>query len=100
MSLYKYLVSRCSPLLKQSANVRECIKLPVVDVIFLAVYRWSKAIEYFLPFALLNTCFAALNILWCNLLNSSDVVLNISVIIEYKTFIEYFKSVLNINCVY
>jgi hypothetical protein len=28
-------------------NLRECIKLPVVDVIFLAVYRWSKVIEYF-----------------------------------------------------
>jgi hypothetical protein len=27
------------------ANPWECIKLPVVDVIFLAVYRWSKAIE-------------------------------------------------------
>jgi hypothetical protein len=55
------------------ANLRECIKLPVVDVIFLAVYRWSKANEYFL----LNNFFAALNILRCNLLNISDVVLNI-----------------------
>jgi hypothetical protein len=34
------------PLLKQSANLRECIKLPVVDVIFLAVYRWSKAVYF------------------------------------------------------
>jgi hypothetical protein len=44
---------------------------------FLAVYRWSKAIEYFLRIVLLNTFFAALNILRCNLLNISDVVLNI-----------------------
>ena len=42
------------------ANLRECIKLPVVDVIFLAAYRWSKAIEYFLRIVLLNTVFAAL----------------------------------------
>ena len=48
-------------------NLRECIKLPVVDVIFLVVYRWSKAIEYFLRIVLLNTFFAALNILRCNL---------------------------------
>jgi hypothetical protein len=52
---------------------------------FLAVYRWSKAIEYFLRFVFLNTFFAELNILCCNLQNISDVVLNISVIIEYKT---------------
>ena len=59
------------------ANLRECIKLPVVDVIFLAVYRWSKANEYFLRIVLLNTFFVALNILRCNLLNISDFVLNI-----------------------
>jgi hypothetical protein len=52
-------------------------KLPVVDVIFLTVYRWSKAIEYFLRIVLLNTFLAALNILRCNLLNISDIVLNI-----------------------
>jgi hypothetical protein len=90
------------------ANLRECIKLPVVDVIFLAVYRWSKAIEYFLRIVLLNTFFAALNILRCNLLNISDVVLNINKVIEcfcedieyISVNIEYKTGLLNILRVY
>jgi hypothetical protein len=73
------------------ANLRECIKLPVVDIIFLAVYRWSKAIEYFLRIVLLNTFRRLLNV-FAKTLNIFRSLLNI------KRFIEYFKSVLNIKC--
>ena len=60
------------------ANLRECIKLPVVDVIFLAVYRWSKAIEYFLRIGCRIVAKFNTHIL-CSIhtLNISDVVLNI-----------------------
>jgi hypothetical protein len=60
----------------KTANLRECIKLPVVDVIF---WRYTAGQCYWIFYedCFFEYFFGALNILRCNLMNISDVVLNI-----------------------